>query len=506
MHEALLILAAVTVGLEWGYRPLPDGGLEYIIQIEPNVLDDMHEGQELASDVPGSLRDVRQCRVTIGAQKLPRGGQAALKNRPYQPAGGVQVNPQVMSDGGKEYLVELDAAAIAAMRRDMDLVYNVRDPRRFRIRQQATVTTALPKTDSGAAGARNEPPRDEGQPAEEPPPAIAAPAKQADMPPLYDPFGPPKATPSPKKAGQTNAPSKPHATPPPESTPAPKDPWELPEEPTGQKRSPRTFQTPPADGAPRELKRGPERQAQINEPPREEQPPLRAPVGADGAFDAFPSPRPSGGAKQPEATELPPLNLDPARGTPKQTEKPTAKRTPQAEPSVDDPFSAPQTPLDRKPAKPATPAHETSAPSFEGPAEALPPIPQKKTALDPPATPATPAVDPFSAVDPFPAMPGPFRPAPGEATKLTSFQAGPQGLQNQAQGEGSDPAAQAAAAASDDAAKAKKSWWALTIALMVLFASLGGNMYLTWLNWGLRRQYAALLEMFQHQREAKRRK
>jgi hypothetical protein len=63
-----------------------------------------------------------------------------------------------------------------------------------------------------------------------------------------------------------------------------------------------------------------------------------------------------------------------------------------------------------------------------------------------------------------------------------------------------EPAGPAAAAS---APADKKPWWVLTGALMVLFASLGGNAYLGWVNWDLRRQYASLLDMFKQQRAAK---
>lgn len=49
----------------------------------------------------------------------------------------------------------------------------------------------------------------------------------------------------------------------------------------------------------------------------------------------------------------------------------------------------------------------------------------------------------------------------------------------------------------------KKPWGGLTLALMVLFASLGGNAYLGWMNWDLRRQYAGLLDLFKQQRGKK---
>ena len=38
MYAAFLVLASAAVGADWGYRPLPGGGVEYIVQVEPRAL------------------------------------------------------------------------------------------------------------------------------------------------------------------------------------------------------------------------------------------------------------------------------------------------------------------------------------------------------------------------------------------------------------------------------------------------------------------------------------
>jgi len=51
-----------------------------------------------------------------------------------------------------------------------------------------------------------------------------------------------------------------------------------------------------------------------------------------------------------------------------------------------------------------------------------------------------------------------------------------------------------------DEHSSKQPWLALTVSLMVMFASLGGNAYFGWMHWRLRRQYVSLLAMFRQPR------
>jgi hypothetical protein len=92
--------------------------------------------------------------------------------------------------------------------------------------------------------------------------------------------------------------------------------------------------------------------------------------------------------------------------------------------------------------------------------------------------------------------------------QLTSFgtEAGPESRPFAPPAETSRPAAEEPSGPSAAAAPPpadKKPWWGLTGALVLLFASLGGNAYLGWMNWDLRRQYASLLDMFRQQRANK---
>ena len=72
MGSTMFLVAAVALGVDAGWQPLPDGGLEYLIQIEPHMLESLKAGEEIASDIPPTLTDIRSYRITVGTGKLPR--------------------------------------------------------------------------------------------------------------------------------------------------------------------------------------------------------------------------------------------------------------------------------------------------------------------------------------------------------------------------------------------------------------------------------------------------
>lgn len=74
MNIILAGLAMVAVGIDVGYQPLPKGGAEYIIQIEPHTLESLQPGEEMESYLPPEAREVRpeRIRVVIGKNKLPK--------------------------------------------------------------------------------------------------------------------------------------------------------------------------------------------------------------------------------------------------------------------------------------------------------------------------------------------------------------------------------------------------------------------------------------------------
>lgn len=89
MHMAIL-LAASALGIDYGWQPRDGGGFEYIIQIEPELLDSLRAGEELRSDLPPFMRDVRSYRIICGRNPVPKLGnpEAAappVERRPNEP-------------------------------------------------------------------------------------------------------------------------------------------------------------------------------------------------------------------------------------------------------------------------------------------------------------------------------------------------------------------------------------------------------------------------------------
>jgi hypothetical protein len=86
MHGAALCLVTAVVGVDVGWQPLPDGGMEYIIQIEPHVLEMVGRGEEIVSDIPPALPGVDgrriSVRVTAGTETLPRVGDLTARPKP----------------------------------------------------------------------------------------------------------------------------------------------------------------------------------------------------------------------------------------------------------------------------------------------------------------------------------------------------------------------------------------------------------------------------------------
>jgi hypothetical protein len=71
MHALLLCVAAAAVG-DVGWQRMPEGGMQYIIQLDPQTLEALRAGEALESDIPPSAGDVRSYRIVVGAKKLPR--------------------------------------------------------------------------------------------------------------------------------------------------------------------------------------------------------------------------------------------------------------------------------------------------------------------------------------------------------------------------------------------------------------------------------------------------
>ena len=75
MNGLAILVAAATLGTDYGWQPYGDGGLEYIIQIEPLLLDALARGQPLTSAIHPDAAGVTRFRIQVGTGPLPREGR-----------------------------------------------------------------------------------------------------------------------------------------------------------------------------------------------------------------------------------------------------------------------------------------------------------------------------------------------------------------------------------------------------------------------------------------------
>ncbi|HET6880173.1 MAG TPA: hypothetical protein VFI31_08465 [Pirellulales bacterium] len=87
MSGILVCLSAAVLGVDYGWQPVAGGGIEYIIQIEPELVESLKAGNDLFSDLPASVRNIRSYRITVGTGRLPHHGEPPPASA-VVPAGG----------------------------------------------------------------------------------------------------------------------------------------------------------------------------------------------------------------------------------------------------------------------------------------------------------------------------------------------------------------------------------------------------------------------------------
>jgi hypothetical protein len=126
---------ALAWGVDAGYEPAADGHLEYIIQVEPQLVESLATGHDLASEVPRGL-DIRHYRLTIDTGALPHNAIRQASQRTAAPGGGsgreadqfeepgisdeavgattpqVHVGYQELSASGGEFIIEIDPSSL----------------------------------------------------------------------------------------------------------------------------------------------------------------------------------------------------------------------------------------------------------------------------------------------------------------------------------------------------------------------------------------------------------
>jgi hypothetical protein len=71
MHTLLLCVAVTTLGIDVGWQRMPGGGMEYMIQLDPQTLESLRLGSAIQSDIPINAGEIRSYRITVGKERLP---------------------------------------------------------------------------------------------------------------------------------------------------------------------------------------------------------------------------------------------------------------------------------------------------------------------------------------------------------------------------------------------------------------------------------------------------
>jgi hypothetical protein len=86
MTGLFVCLSAAVLGVDYGWQPIAGGGIEYIIQIEPQMLDALTRGEDLSSALPPAARNIRRYRIVAGNAPLPHHGEPLPIDQGEEPA------------------------------------------------------------------------------------------------------------------------------------------------------------------------------------------------------------------------------------------------------------------------------------------------------------------------------------------------------------------------------------------------------------------------------------
>jgi hypothetical protein len=72
MNALLICIAAVSLGWKTGHERLPEGGMEYIIQLDAPAIDALQHGQPISSYIRTDIGQVRSFRIVMGTGEPKR--------------------------------------------------------------------------------------------------------------------------------------------------------------------------------------------------------------------------------------------------------------------------------------------------------------------------------------------------------------------------------------------------------------------------------------------------
>jgi hypothetical protein len=121
MNGFALLLATALLGVDYGWQPASDGRLEYIVQLEPVTLIALREGQEVVSQIDPFVRGVRRFRIRVGTDVVPRlgtpqqQGAGASAAAASAPPPGVTYGWQPVDERQLEFLIQIAPERLAIL-------------------------------------------------------------------------------------------------------------------------------------------------------------------------------------------------------------------------------------------------------------------------------------------------------------------------------------------------------------------------------------------------------
>ncbi|MCU0875109.1 MAG: hypothetical protein MUE50_22480 [Pirellulaceae bacterium] len=167
MNGFALLLATAVLGVDYGWQPASDGRLEYIIQLEPVTLIALREGQEVVSQIDPFVRDVRRFRIRVGTDVVPRLGTPVPESTSpptaaaSAPPPGVTYGWQPVNAQQVELIVQIAPDRLVALQNEAivgEIPPELRSVARVRIRSGAVelprqnLPPAAPTANAGSPG------------------------------------------------------------------------------------------------------------------------------------------------------------------------------------------------------------------------------------------------------------------------------------------------------------------------------------------------------------------
>ncbi len=97
-------MAVSLMGVEVGWQRLPEGGVEYIIQIAPQELEDFRLEKFIESDIPSRVKNIRRYRIELGTRPLPQ-DELPPEEPPLPPRTAGSPSPFGRQGGGRSSLL-----------------------------------------------------------------------------------------------------------------------------------------------------------------------------------------------------------------------------------------------------------------------------------------------------------------------------------------------------------------------------------------------------------------